>query len=58
MIFTEDDDFLPLNARGIPHAGIAYGHQQIRTIGQIIDSLVVIWEVYGPEEMANRVEYR
>jgi predicted nuclease of predicted toxin-antitoxin system len=57
MIFTEDDDYLALNGRGIPHAGIAYCHQQTRTVGEIIDSLVLIWEIYEPEEVANRIEY-
>jgi len=57
VIFTEDDDYLALNARGEPHAGITYCHQQTRSIGEIIRSLVLIWEVYEPEEMANRIEY-
>jgi predicted nuclease of predicted toxin-antitoxin system len=57
ILFTEDDDFLALAARGASHAGIAYCHQQSRSIGAIIDALVLIWEVYEPEEMAGRVEY-
>jgi hypothetical protein len=57
VIFTEDDDYLALNARGVPHAGIAYCHQQTRSIGEIINSLVLIWEIYDPPEMANRIEY-
>ena len=28
-----------------------------RTIGQVIDLLALIWELYDPEEMANRVEF-
>jgi predicted nuclease of predicted toxin-antitoxin system len=57
VIFTEDDDYLTLNSRGVPHAGITYCHQQTRSIGEIINSLVLIWEVYDPPEMANRIEY-
>jgi predicted nuclease of predicted toxin-antitoxin system len=45
VIFTEDDDYLALNARSVPHAGIAYCHQQTRSIGEIINSLVLIWEI-------------
>ncbi len=56
VIFTQDDDFLSLNARGIPHAGIVYCHQHTRSIGEVIAGLVLIWEVYDPPEMANRVE--
>jgi predicted nuclease of predicted toxin-antitoxin system len=57
VLFTQDRDYLRLHAAGEPHAGIAYCHQQTRSIGEIIDALVLIWEVYEPEEMANRVEY-
>ncbi|HWE38850.1 MAG TPA: DUF5615 family PIN-like protein [Isosphaeraceae bacterium] len=57
VIVTEDDDFLVLAARGVPHAGIAYCHQQTRSIGEVIAALVLIWEVYEPAELANRVEY-
>jgi uncharacterized protein (DUF433 family) len=52
-----DDDFLRLHAAGVPHAGIAYCHQQARTLGEIIQGLVLIWNVYESAEMVNRVEY-
>ena len=57
MIFTKDSDYLRLDASGTPHAGIAYCHQQSRSIGEIVDGLVLIWEVYDPQEVAGRVEY-
>jgi len=57
VIFTEDDDFLRLHAAGIPHPGIAYCQQRTRSIGRIIRGLFLIWDVYEPPEMANRVEY-
>ena len=57
MIFTEDDDFLILAAAGVAHAGIAYCHQTSRSIGLIIRALQLIWEVYEPDEMKNRVEF-
>jgi predicted nuclease of predicted toxin-antitoxin system len=57
VIFTSDRDFLRLHASGVPHAGLAYCHQQTRGIGEIITGLVLIWEVFEPEDMANRVEY-
>jgi predicted nuclease of predicted toxin-antitoxin system len=56
-IFTQDKDFLRINATGVPHAGIAYCRQKTRTIGEIIDGLVLIWELLEPQELANRVEY-
>jgi predicted nuclease of predicted toxin-antitoxin system len=57
VVFTQDEDYLALNARGVPHRGIVYCHQNTRSLGEIIDSLVLIWEVCEPEEMASRVEY-
>jgi predicted nuclease of predicted toxin-antitoxin system len=57
VIFTQDDDYLVLAARGVSHCGIAYCHQQTRSLGEIIDLLVLIWEVYEPAEMINHVEY-
>ena len=57
VIFTQDQDFLRHHAAGIPHLGIAFCFQQSRSVGQIIASLLLIWEVYEPEEMANRVEF-
>jgi hypothetical protein len=57
VIFTQDRDFLRINAAGVPHAGIAYCEKDTRSIGEIIDGLVLIWEIYEPAEMLNRVEY-
>jgi Domain of unknown function (DUF5615) len=57
VIFTQDRDFLRINASGSAHAGIAYCEKDARSVGEIIEALVLIWDIYGPEEMANRVEY-
>jgi predicted nuclease of predicted toxin-antitoxin system len=57
VIFTQDQDFLRIHAAGIPHAGIAYCHQQSHQIGEIIDDLTLLWEVLEPEEMRGRVEF-
>lgn len=57
VIFTEDADFLIWAVAGDPHAGVVYCHQQTRTIGQIIRALELVWHVYEPDEMKNRVEF-
>jgi predicted nuclease of predicted toxin-antitoxin system len=57
VIFTEDDDFLVLASAGTPHSGLAYCRQNTRSIGQIIRALQLIWELYEPDEMRNRVEF-
>jgi predicted nuclease of predicted toxin-antitoxin system len=57
VIFTQDRDFLGHHADGVECRGIAFCLQQIRSVGQIIAGLLLIWEIYEPEEMAGRVEY-
>ena len=57
VIFTQDEDFLRMNAAGMEHRGIAFSAQQSRTIGQIIAGLLLIWEIYEPEEMVSRLEF-
>ena len=54
---TSDSDFLNFHEQGRPHWGIAYCHQQSRTIGQLIHALELIWEVLEPTDMQNRVEF-
>ena len=46
--------FMP---RGGSIPGIAYCHPKGRSLGEIIRQLLLIWEIYEPEEMRNRVEY-
>ena len=57
VIFSEDDDFLSLASTGQLHAGLAYCHQHTRSIGQIVRALELIWEIYEPDEMKNRIEF-
>src|SRR5438045_2844653 len=57
VIFTEDDDFLVLASQGVSHAGLAYCHQNTRSVGQIVRALELIWEVYDPAEMEGRIEF-
>lgn len=57
VIYTCDSDFLRIHDEGIEHSGIAYCHQQSRTIGEVIRGLELIWEILEPEGMRNRIEY-
>jgi len=57
VVVTQDDDFLRLHHQQQPHAGITYCKQGTRTIGQIIGSLVLIYDVLEPSEMAGHAEY-
>ena len=57
VIFTHDKDFLIIASRTSDHPGIVYCKQKTRSLGEFIESLVLINEVYLPEEMVGRVEY-
>ena len=57
VIFTKDDDFPALASQGVEHAGLVYCHQNTRSVGRIIRALELIWEIYEPAEMANRIEF-
>jgi hypothetical protein len=57
VLFTQDQDFLRLDAAGVEHAGIAFCAKDTKSIGEIIQRLVLIWEVCEPEEMVGRVAY-
>jgi hypothetical protein len=57
VVFTQDRDILRINASSRPHAGIVYCRQGRRSIGELIQGLVEIWEIMEPEEMKNFVVY-
>jgi Domain of unknown function (DUF5615) len=57
VIVTQDTDFLALTASGADSPGIVFYPDQRRTIGDVIRYALLIWEVYEPAEMQNRVEY-
>ena len=56
-VLTHDKDFLRLAGRGTEHFGILYCRQQIRSVGDIIRGLLLIWEVYESDELKNKIEY-
>ena len=57
VIFTQDTDFLRLHRAGYPHAGIVYCPQKSKSIGEILQGLILIWEVLDSEEIKNHLEY-
>ena len=58
---SQDHDLLREAAKcqdsGIPFAGVIYAHQLNITVGQTINDLQLIAEIYEPEDIENRVEY-
>jgi uncharacterized protein with PIN domain len=56
-LVTHDEDFLALAKAGVPHAGIAYCHPELRSIGQIIAALLLIRDCLTPSDMKDHVEF-
>jgi hypothetical protein len=42
---------------GASHAGIAYCHPQLRSIGEIIAALMLIRDCLTPDDLKNHVEF-
>jgi len=57
VLVTHDAGFLRLANETSDHPGIAYCALTARSIGDMIRSLILIYEVLVPTEIAGRVEY-
>ncbi len=56
VIVTQDSDYIALVASGQPHAGIAFA-QPRASVAEVINSLLLLYDVLSAEEMQNHVEY-
>lgn len=57
VIFTHDADFLMLHQQGVEHAGIVYSRPGRRSIGEIVRTLIRIWESQTPSSMYRHLEF-
>jgi predicted nuclease of predicted toxin-antitoxin system len=57
VIFTQDEDFVAMHASGAPHPGVIYRRPDVRSVGDLIRGLTLVWEIYEPDEIAGRIEY-
>ncbi|MDQ3547517.1 MAG: DUF5615 family PIN-like protein [Chloroflexota bacterium] len=57
VLVTYDRHFLSLHNRQVAHAGIVYFPIGNRTIGEVIDALLLVQDVYSSEEMVGHLEY-
>jgi predicted nuclease of predicted toxin-antitoxin system len=56
VIVTRDTDFLRIADRTPDHPGVAF-YSADQSIREIIEGLILIYEVLTPEEMGGHVEY-
>jgi predicted nuclease of predicted toxin-antitoxin system len=57
VIFTQDADFLIIASSNHNHPGITYSKKGTRSLGEIIERLILIYEVLTPQEMIGNVEF-
>lgn len=57
VVVTYDRDFMRLHAQGAMHAGIVFVPRGRRTVGEMVDYLQLLADVYSPADMDGRVEY-
>jgi predicted nuclease of predicted toxin-antitoxin system len=57
VLVVQDSDFLAFHQAGERHCGLVFSHQQSRSIGDIVKSLALIWELCNDSEFENRLEY-
>lgn len=57
VLFTQDSDFLKLHTSGFEHSGIVYCIKGSRSIGEVLQGLILIWEVLEAEEILGKVEF-
>jgi len=56
VIVTRDQDFLRFAGATLDHAGIVF-YTANQSIREIIEGLILVYEVMLPDEMVGRVEY-
>lgn len=57
VIVTHDADFLRFASQTTEHPGVVFCQKEARSIGDIVRGLILLHDVYTPEEMCGRVEY-
>lgn len=57
VLVTADTDFLIMVSDGTEHAGIAFGVLDALSIGDWVNRLELLANVYSPEDMLNHIEY-
>lgn len=57
VLCTHDTDYVDLAGQEVHHAGIILGQQHRHTIGDWVRFLTLVFAVYEPGEMVDRIEY-
>ena len=57
VLVSHDADLVKLHRSGMAHYGVIYSPITRRSIGEMIEGIVLIWEIYERDEMIGRLEF-
>ena len=57
VIVTRDADFLRFANQDANHPGVVFWSQTSRSLGEIIENLILLYEMFTTEEMNGHIEY-
>jgi predicted nuclease of predicted toxin-antitoxin system len=57
VIVTHDDDFLKIASLRSDHSGIVYCRKEAKSVGDIVNYLILVYKVLTPQEMQGQVEF-
>lgn len=57
IIVTHDDDFLRIASIRDDLPGIVYCRKDARSMGEIVEQLILIYEILSPNEMKGQVQF-
>jgi len=57
VFVTHDAGFINRAHQAPTHPGVAYCRMNSRSVGQVVETLILMFEVYSSEEMEGRVQY-
>lgn len=57
VVVAHDNDYVRLHASGTQHSGIAYCHQSKYSVGELLQSLMLLHACYDADDIVGRLEY-
>jgi len=57
FLVTQDEDFLRLHSRGVPHRGLAYYKQGSRTVSEVLQILTLIHDLMMTDHASGQLIY-
>jgi predicted nuclease of predicted toxin-antitoxin system len=56
IMVTQDRDYIDLHYASVPHSGIVFCGQSTRSVGDVIEILIIINEAFEPSDLLGKLE--